>query len=82
MLCYTTAGVDYEALSAIDLEFTSTIREVCVNVTITMDDIYENDETFTVTVTTDDTQATVQPDRETGTITIVDEDGKIVIISV
>ena len=53
---------------------------MCVNVTITVDDIYENDETFTVTVSTDDTQVVVEPDRETGTVTIIDEDGTSIIM--
>ena len=76
----STAGNDYGALSAIDLEFTSSIDQVCVNVSITPDDIYENAETFIVTVTSVDTQVVVQPDRETGTVTIVDEDGTSIIM--
>ncbi len=58
--------------------FTSEIREVCVNVSIEVDDVYENDETFTVTVATNDNQASVQPDRTTGTVTIADDDCKLV----
>lgn len=56
--------------------FTADNSEVCFNVTVVTDDIYENDETFTVTVTTDDDQAIVQPDRMTGTVTITDDDSK------
>ncbi len=56
--------------------FTSEIRQVCVNISVEPDVIYENDETFTVTVATDDDQASVQPDRITGTVTIDDDDCK------
>ncbi len=56
--------------------FTSENSEVCVNINVEVDDIYENDETFTVTVATDDDQASVQPDRITGTVTINDDDCK------
>ena len=51
---------------------------MCVNVTIINDDIYEVDETFLVTISTDDSQVVVQPEQEVVNVTIIDKDGKCV----
>ena len=48
---------------------------MCVNVSIIDDDVYEDDETFHVTVSTDDVQVIIEPEQEIGNVTIIDEDG-------
>ena len=63
---------DYQSLS-VQLTFTSSMSEICRNVTINNDIFYEDPENFDVILTTTDDDVTLIPD--TGTVTINDEDG-------
>ena len=67
---------DYQALTA-RLTFTSTITKICRNITIINDVFYEDQESFSVRLTTEDPDVAVDPD--TGTITILDRDGKSIL---
>ena len=55
---------------------------VCANVTISGDTFFENDETFTVTLTTSDSQTIVQSGRNVATVTITDDDCECVCVCV
>ena len=55
---------------------------VCANVTISGDTFFENDETFTVTLTTSDSQTIVQSGRNVATVTIADDDCECVCVCV
>ena len=70
-------GSDYTALS-IPMTFpatTSTDEAMrCINVSITDDSVFEESETFTVTVTTTSQQVTLG-NNDTTTITITDNEG-------
>jgi len=69
----TTSGdVDYVSTS-VTLTFDESSTRVCGDISITPDDIYEDDETFSVTLTTGDGDVTLEPDS--GVVTITDEDG-------
>ena len=68
---------DYQALTA-QLTFTSTMSEICHNITIINDVFYEDSENFSVLLTTGDPGVVVNPDM--GTITILDEDGKSIVV--
>ena len=65
---------DYQALTA-QLTFTSSTTIVCRNITIINDVFYEDPETFNVQLTT-----CVDVNRDSGTITIVDGDGKSITV--
>ena len=56
------------------LTFAAGMLQVCFNVTIIDDDLYENPEEFFANITTTDTQVTISP--MTTVITIIDNDGK------
>ena len=71
----TTSGdVDYVSTS-VTLTFDESSTRVCSDISITPDDIYEGDETFSVTLTTGDGDVTLEPDS--GVVTITDDDGGI-----
>lgn len=70
---------DYQSLS-VQLTFTSSMNEICRNVTINNDVFYEDAESFTVMLTTTDEDVTLTPD--TGTVTILDEDGQCTFVSI
>ena len=63
-------GGDFTTLSIV-LTFDPATSRLCKNITITDDNVPENDETFTVILT--DSGITLSPD--TATVTIVDNDG-------
>ena len=72
LLCFTA---DFEPVG-ISLTFaagSSLGTQECVDVAITDDDVFEDDETFSVTLTTDDGSVDTVPDRTD--ITIVDDEG-------
>ena len=64
---------DYQALT-VQLTFTSSMTEICRDITIINDVFYEDPENFNVILTTVDPDVILNPD--TGTITVLDEDGK------
>ena len=71
----TTSGdVDYVSTS-VTLTFDESSTRACSDISITPDDIYEGDETFSVTLTTGDGDVTLEPDS--GVVTITDDDGGI-----
>ena len=55
------------------LTFDGSNTRECSEVPITDDNIYEDDETFSVTLTTGDEDVTLEPDS--GVVTITDDDG-------
>ena len=70
----TTSGdVDYVSTS-VTLTFDESSTRACSDISITPDDILEDDETFSVTLTTGDGDVTLEPD--TSVVTITDDDGK------
>ena len=64
--------MDYGAIT-VQLTFSATVSRACGIVTIVNDDEFEVDESFDVTLTTTDGDVTLDPDS--GTVTIIDEDG-------
>ena len=64
--------MDYEPIT-VDLTFNEAVSRACAEVTIVDDDVFEEDETFDVTLTTTDGDITLNPDS--GTVTITDQDG-------
>ena len=58
--------------------FSKDNTQQCFNVSILGDDINEPEEKFLVMLTTGDPQVTLSPD--TATITILDKDGKYVLV--
>ena len=69
----TVSGdVDYVSTS-VTLTFDQANTRACSDISITPDDIYEDDETFSVTLTTGDEDVTLEPDN--GIVTITDDDG-------
>ena len=71
------AEPDFESLS-VELTFTPSINELCSNVTIINNQLYEDPETFDVSLITTDQDVTLSPDM--GTVTILDEDSKCCIV--
>ena len=72
---------DFGPLEQVSLTFaagSSLGTQECVDVIITDDDVFEDDETFTVTLTTDDGSVDTVPDRTD--ITIVDNEGDCYVI--
>ena len=78
MLFWTIAAPDDYIDLTMDLTFDSEIQNdtLCVDVPINDDNLCETDEIFDVTLTTADPAVTLDPD--TGTVTIIDDDGKSV----
>ena len=62
-----------EGLTTIQRTFTNDSREQCFNITIPNDDIFEDDTTFTVMVTSDQRRATIV--NGSIEIHILDDDG-------
>ena len=71
LLC--SAPDDYTAVSQV-LTFQPGSDRQCVEVAIVNDDELENEEQFTVTITTDEDRVTLEPDSTT--VTITDDDGE------
>ena len=66
------AGMDFQPL-AIELTFSALDRILCANITILDDEILENNETFTVQLSSNDPDAIVAVPQST--VTIIDDDG-------
>ena len=64
---------DYDSVDQL-LTLSSSVSRACVNITITDDDRYEEDETFDVIVTTDEPRVNIDPD--TASIDVFDDDGE------
>ena len=71
-IIYFTAGSDFEEVSA-DLMFDQFTDQVCTNVTIFGDDLYEGDERFTLNLTTSEPFVNLSPDSSV--VEIIDQDG-------
>ena len=71
LLC--SAPDDYTSVSQ-DLTFQPGSDRQCVEVAIVNDDELENEEQFTVTITTEEDRVTLEPDSTT--VTITDDDGE------
>jgi len=67
-----SGGEDYTSITTV-LTFDGSNTRGCSDVPITDDNIYEDDETFSVTLTTEDGDVTLEPDS--GVVIITDEDG-------
>ena len=70
-------GEDYVS-TTVTLTFNGTSTTACTDISITFDDVYEGNETFSVSLTTTDNNVTLNPDG--GQVTITDDDGKSKII--
>ena len=72
MLSFSVPG-DYFSVSQ-DLTFSQSSSRECVNVSIVNDDELENEEEFSLTLTTGEDRVNLDPDSST--ILITDDDGK------
>ena len=53
------------------------VRRICRNISIIDDAFYEDPENFEVSLSTTDPSVMIDPTRQTGEATIVDNDGKV-----
>ena len=74
MIYHYTDPKDYTSAET-DLTFTPESSRLCVNIPITNDTVVEGNETFTVTVTSNDTTVQTGPNSNS-TVTIIDNDGR------
>ena len=51
-------------------------REICQDISILDDTLYEEDESFSALLSTGDSSADIDPSRQSATIIIMDTDGK------
>ena len=72
VLCFA-APDDYTSVSQ-DLTFQPGSERQCVEVPIVNDDDLENEEQFSVTITTEEDRVTLEPDSTT--VIITDDDGE------
>ena len=72
-MCDTISGGEDYVLTSVTLTFNGTSTKACTDIPITPDDDYEENETFFVSLTTADSNVTLNPDR--GALTIIDDDG-------
>lgn len=79
MLISHSANVDYDSIME-TLMFDSSTSRQCEDIPITDDDILENDEQFTVTLTTSDDGVELDPER--GTVVIEDSTGTYIHIHI
>ena len=73
-----TDGEDYDAVS-VELVFNATVSRSCGEIPITDDPLVEPPESFNVTISTGDPPVILDP--PTSIVTIVDNDGMLVIVS-
>lgn len=66
---------DYEALNSEQLTFNPGRNRVCRNISVNNDDFYENDEEFTVSLSTSDASVTV---KNPSLVLIADDDGETI----
>ena len=74
LIDFSTAPEDYTSTET-DLTFTPGSDRLCVNIPITNDAVVEENENFTVTVTTNDPTVQTGPNSNS-TVTIIDNDGR------
>ena len=76
-LPFTLAGAsgDFAPISVTRTFGTNSDSPLCFSMTVNEDTIVESDETFTITLTSPDT-----PSSREGTVTIRDNDGKLVLL--
>ena len=72
-MCDIISGGEDYVLTSVTLTFNGTNTKACTDIPITPDDDYEENETFFVSLTTPDSNVTLNPDR--GAVTIIDDDG-------
>ncbi len=60
-----------------ELTFSAGIRNICRNISILNDGFYEDDEDFTVSLSTSDPSVTIDAARDSGAALIMDDDGKM-----
>ena len=72
LLLPTDANVDYVEVISLKVVFNVTVTRWYTQITINNDTLFEDDETFSVSLETDDPAVMLSPN--TATVTIVDED--------
>ena len=72
MILIISEPIDYGRIS-VELTFNPTVNRACEDIIIVDDDEFEIKESFNVTLTTIDGDATLEPDS--GIVFITDEDG-------
>ena len=72
--CVIVSGGEDYVSTTVTLTFNGTSTTTCTDIFITPDDDYEGNETFSVSLTTTDSNVTLNPDRSQ--VTITDDDGK------
>ena len=74
-MCVLAEMSDFASLVDLPLTFDpgAGILQECANISITSDEILEEDEAFDVVLTTNDTDVMIRPNS--ATVTIVDDDG-------
>ena len=68
-------AADFVALHK-NITFTPGDREICQNISILDDTLYEEDESFFALLNTEDSSADIDPSQQSTTINIKDTDGK------
>ena len=77
VLLSSPAPGDYDAAVEI-LIFSASVNRICINVSSVQDDILEEDEDFTLTLTTTDGSVDLNPDE--ATVTIIDDDRTLIAL--
>ena len=77
VLLSSPAPGDYDAVAEV-LTFSTSVNRVCRNVSSVEDDIFEEDEDFTLTLTTADGSVDLNPDE--ANVTIIDDDRTLIVI--
>ena len=76
LLSPSTAGRDYSANTTIQMfPPANSSQQLCVAILLEQDIAVENNETFSIQLTTEDPQVTVSPEASTSIVTILDDDG-------
>ena len=75
VLLSSPAPGDYDAITEV-LIFSASVTRICRNVSSVEDDILEEDEDFTLTLTTTDGSVNLNPDE--ANVTIIDDDGMLI----
>ena len=72
----STADRDYSAITTNEMfPPANSSQQLCVAILLQQDMAVENNETFSIQLTTEDSQVTVSPEANTSTVTILDDDG-------
>lgn len=72
----STADRDYTAITTNEMfPPANSSQQLCVAILLQQDMAVENNETFSIQLTTEDSQVTVSPEANSSTVTILDDDG-------